>query len=276
MAKRHPPPTRPRDPKRYRRDQEKFEFYKDESGQWWGKSTVIKGAKKFKWTEPDFVGGQYKTPAGNWRKRDKKTGRNVPTKTPRLAVKKVAQKRRRSTKNDGSAIELIRAHLNNESQSLWRVELLDEIIPQRGRKRRVDEGRDEKGKGKRSAGVTQGYRTVARFKSTTPYTTTFAELEQAIRAIGDDVAIAKAFDGRPSAFALEFGTESNDSGEWNWISPALANSWNLTMAQAEPFLSEQAMKYQPMLGPDDSDLEDEDEDEEMPTFKIRQVQFSIE
>jgi hypothetical protein len=266
MAKRLPP-SRPRDKRRYRRDQEKFEFWRDSKGQWWGKSTRIKGAKKFKWTEPDFVGGQYKTPSGGWRKVNK-AGKNVPSKTPTLFKKKPKLNRRRSTKNDANAIELIRAHLNNESfTSLWLVEMLPPIIPRTGRLRRKDEGGD------RRPGVTQGYRTVARFRSTTPYTTTFSEMEQAVRAIGDDPTISKAFDGRPSAFALEFGTESDDSGEWNWISPALANSWNQTISQAEPFLSEQAMKYQPMLP---SDTEDDDDEDEQPSFKIRQIQFSIE
>lgn len=260
MPKKFSPPKRPRDPKRYRRDINRFVFWKDKSGQWYGQSTEIKGARPFKWKEPR---GKYKNKQGQWRTISKKSGKSVKTAEPALFKPRVQTTRKRRTTHDAKGLNAFREILNQDTPSLWDYVKSAPIRPRLGRKGSATRGVVNQRPTRQVKGSLQGFRTVAMFTSSRPYLTTFFDLQQVMRAAGDDPVMIKAFDRRRTVIHVEFKGESDI---WHWTSPALARDFNTTVTQAEDFIQQWANKY----------VIQSDDDDSTPDSQIRRIQLLIE
>lgn len=232
--------ARPRDLRRYRRDQGKFKFWRTKAGNWRGQ-LADNTAPTFAWKAPK---GRFLGKDGNWYKLVK--GRIVPVTAPAMF-----SKRKRTTKlNDEAGLKEFQKLLNAFTPTIWSYEKTAPIKPRLSKDTTTYKS-------------IQGFRTVAMYVSSSPYITTWFDLQLVVREAGENPKLAKVFGSRRTAIHIEYFDVQH---VLHWTTPTLARDWNTSIAQASPQFAEWAGKY----------VVRDDDDDDNPESAIRRIQLMIE
>lgn len=230
---------RPRDLRRYRRDQERFKFWQTKAGNWRGQA-VDESAPSFAWRKPE---GRYLGRDGKWRETPKKGGKVRLAPAPALFT----PKKRTNKAQDLRGLQEFQKLLLVWTSAIWQLRILPSVANRIGNPI-VKPGSSKQTGRKRNI---QGFRTVGQYVSSKPWTTDWFQLQDVMRAAGENEILAKIFGSRRTALHVKYldigGTRESDG---KWTSPVLANSWNTTISQAEPRFQELASKYVVVEGDD--------------------------
>tara|TARA_R100001244_G_scaffold132394_1_gene108879 strand:- start:21006 stop:21767 length:762 start_codon:yes stop_codon:yes gene_type:complete len=249
------PPTRPRDYKRYRRDQGRFRFWQTPAGNWRGQ---IKdgSARSFSWREPR---GKYLNKDGRWTKIETTKSPTGKTRTQKkYAASPVMFAPKRKGVTDDAAMKAFEQVLYDTTKSGWSRRKLDPVLPTASER-----------KGGRGHGSLQGWRSVSSFESTKPFLSTWHDLINAMDKINEDETISKAFNNRRAAIHIQY---EDAEGVLHWTSPALATKFGITISQSKAEFLIWSMMY--VAGSDDDD-DDTTSDENMESA-IHSIHLMIE